>query len=58
MQHIVAHGGQTDPPLFRAAITSSTFLPLQYYYNDTIPEVRLCISVWYIYVIHCLMYAL
>ncbi|KAI0733804.1 Alpha/Beta hydrolase protein [Fomitopsis betulina] len=38
MQHIVAHGGQTDPPLFRAAITSSTFLPLQYYYNDTIPE--------------------
>ena len=39
MQHVVAHGGQTEPPLFRAAITSSTFLPLQYSYNDTIPEV-------------------
>ncbi|EPS95764.1 hypothetical protein FOMPIDRAFT_1032719 [Fomitopsis schrenkii] len=38
IQHVVAHGGQTEPPLFRAAITSSTFLPLQYYYNDTIPE--------------------
>ncbi|KAH9924568.1 Alpha/Beta hydrolase protein [Fomitopsis serialis] len=38
MQHIVAHGGQTEPPLFRAAMTSSTFLPFQYYYNDTIPE--------------------
>ncbi|KZT64879.1 alpha/beta-hydrolase [Daedalea quercina L-15889] len=38
LQHIVANGGQTEPPLFRAAMTSSTFLPFQYYYNDTIPE--------------------
>ncbi|EPS94949.1 hypothetical protein FOMPIDRAFT_1169187 [Fomitopsis schrenkii] len=38
IQHIIAHGGQTEPPLFRAAMTSSTFLPFQYYYNDTIPE--------------------
>ncbi|KAI0733810.1 alpha/beta-hydrolase [Fomitopsis betulina] len=38
IQHIVAHGGHTEPPLFRAAMTSSTFLPFQYYYNDTIPE--------------------
>ncbi|KZP26483.1 alpha beta-hydrolase [Athelia psychrophila] len=29
-QHIVAHGGQTSPPLFRAAMTSSTALPPQY----------------------------
>ena len=40
IQHIIAHGGQTEPPLFRAAMTSSTFLPFQYYYNDTIPEVK------------------
>ncbi|KAH9924570.1 Alpha/Beta hydrolase protein [Fomitopsis serialis] len=29
---------QHVPPLFRAAMTSSTYLPFQYYYNDTIPE--------------------
>ncbi|KAF9479981.1 hypothetical protein BDN70DRAFT_654774 [Pholiota conissans] len=28
----------TAPPLFRAAITSSTFLPSQYPFNDRIPE--------------------
>lgn len=39
LQHVVANGGRTEPPLFRAAMTSSTFLPFQYYYNDTIPEV-------------------
>ncbi|KAE9408457.1 alpha/beta-hydrolase [Gymnopus androsaceus JB14] len=38
LQHIVAHDGQTSPQLFRGAITSSTFLPSQYMYNDTIPE--------------------
>ncbi|KZT64880.1 alpha/beta-hydrolase [Daedalea quercina L-15889] len=38
IQHIVAHGRQTEPPLFRAGMTSSTFLPFQYYYNDTVPE--------------------
>jgi len=40
LQHIVANGGQTNPPLFRAAITSSAFLPSQYKYNDRIPEVN------------------
>ncbi|KAJ4478531.1 Alpha/Beta hydrolase protein [Lentinula lateritia] len=38
VQHIVAQDGQTSPQLFRGAITSSTFLPSQYAYNDTIPE--------------------
>ncbi|KAG2147943.1 Alpha/Beta hydrolase protein [Suillus clintonianus] len=38
IQHLVAHGGNTQPPLFSAAMTSSTFLPSQYNYNDRIPE--------------------
>ncbi|KAG1838526.1 Alpha/Beta hydrolase protein [Suillus subalutaceus] len=38
LQHIVAHGGNTQPPLFKNAMTSSTFLPSQYNYNDRIPE--------------------
>ncbi|KAJ7599342.1 Alpha/Beta hydrolase protein [Mycena floridula] len=38
LQHLVANGGKTTPPLFRGAITSSTFLPSQYAFNDTIPE--------------------
>jgi carboxylesterase type B len=38
LQHLVAHGGNTQPPLFRNAMTSSTFLPSQYNYNDPIPE--------------------
>ncbi|KAG1811280.1 Alpha/Beta hydrolase protein [Suillus subaureus] len=38
IQHVVAHGGNTQPPLFRAAMTSSTFLSSQYNYNDRIPE--------------------
>lgn len=29
----------TSPQLFRAAITSSTFIPSQYYYNAAIPRV-------------------
>ncbi|KAJ7366930.1 Alpha/Beta hydrolase protein [Mycena albidolilacea] len=37
LQHVVAHNGKTSPPLFRAAITSSTFLPSQYGYADTVP---------------------
>lgn len=40
LQHIVANEGNTQPPLFQAAMTSSTYLPFQYDYNDTIPEVR------------------
>ncbi|KAF8168644.1 Alpha/Beta hydrolase protein [Mycena galopus ATCC 62051] len=38
LQHVVANKGQTRPQLFRAAITSSTFLPSQYNYNDRVPE--------------------
>ncbi|KAJ4480046.1 Alpha/Beta hydrolase protein [Lentinula aciculospora] len=38
LQHIVARDGQTSPQLFRGAITSSTFLPSQYMYNDSVPE--------------------
>ncbi|KAF7365208.1 Carboxylic ester hydrolase [Mycena venus] len=38
LQHVVAHNGKTSPQLFRAAITSSTFLPSQYKYNDTVPQ--------------------
>ncbi|KAG1753521.1 Alpha/Beta hydrolase protein [Suillus paluster] len=38
LQHLVAHGGNTQPPLFRAAMTSSTVLASQYNYNDRIPE--------------------
>ncbi|KAJ7664715.1 alpha beta-hydrolase [Mycena rosella] len=38
LQHVVANGGRTEPQLFRAAMTSSTFLPAQYHYNDRIPE--------------------
>jgi len=39
VQHIVANEGATNPPLFRAAMTSSVFLPSEYGYNDPIPEV-------------------
>ncbi|KAI0688126.1 cephalosporin esterase [Cytidiella melzeri] len=38
VQHMVAHGGNTQPPLFKGAITSSTFLPSQYKFNDPISE--------------------
>ncbi|KAH7928321.1 alpha/beta-hydrolase [Leucogyrophana mollusca] len=38
LQHLVANGGNTQPPLFAAAITSSTFLPSQYNYNDRVPQ--------------------
>ncbi|KAJ7470971.1 Alpha/Beta hydrolase protein [Mycena latifolia] len=38
LQHVVANNGQTTPQLFRGAITSSTFLPSQYHYNNRIPE--------------------
>ncbi|KAF9018604.1 alpha/beta-hydrolase [Hymenopellis radicata] len=38
LQQVIANGGATFPPLFRGAITSSTFLPSQYAYNDDIPE--------------------
>ncbi|KAJ6563667.1 Alpha/Beta hydrolase protein [Mycena vulgaris] len=38
LQHVVANNGRTEPQLFRAAMTSSSFLPAQYHYNDRIPE--------------------
>ncbi|KAF8969096.1 Alpha/Beta hydrolase protein [Flammula alnicola] len=38
IQHVVANGGRTNPPLFRAGMTSSTYLPSQYPFNDRIPE--------------------
>ncbi|TFL04226.1 Alpha/Beta hydrolase protein [Pterulicium gracile] len=38
LQHIIAHDGQTSPPLFRAGITSSLFLPPQYSYAHEIPQ--------------------
>ena len=39
LQQVIANNGATNPPLFRAAITSSTYLPSQYAYNDVVPEV-------------------
>ncbi|KAG7095864.1 hypothetical protein E1B28_006556 [Marasmius oreades] len=38
LQHIIAEDGKTNPQLFRGAITSSTFLPSQYMFNDPLPE--------------------
>jgi carboxylesterase type B len=38
LQHVIAHGGQTSPPLFRSAITSSSYVPPQYPYDHEIPE--------------------
>ncbi|KAJ7125564.1 Alpha/Beta hydrolase protein [Mycena crocata] len=38
LQQVVANNGKTRPQLFRGAITSSSFLPSQYQYNDRIPE--------------------
>ncbi|KAJ6508683.1 Alpha/Beta hydrolase protein [Mycena sanguinolenta] len=38
IQHLISRDGKTSPQLFRAAITSSTFIPSQYHYNDTIPQ--------------------
>ncbi|KAJ7692098.1 Alpha/Beta hydrolase protein [Mycena rosella] len=38
LQQVVANDGQRKPQLFREAITSSTFLPSQYKYNNRIPE--------------------
>ncbi|KAK0211202.1 Alpha/Beta hydrolase protein [Desarmillaria ectypa] len=38
LQQVIANDGQTSPPLFRAAITSSSFLPSQYAFNDVVPE--------------------
>ncbi|KAF9532671.1 Alpha/Beta hydrolase protein [Crepidotus variabilis] len=38
LQHAVANGGKTNPPLFRNAVSSSMFYPPQYKFNDPLPE--------------------
>ncbi|KAI0782410.1 cephalosporin esterase [Irpex lacteus] len=38
IQHMLAHGGNTQPPLFKGAISGSLYLPPQYHFNDRIPE--------------------
>ncbi|KAL1689431.1 Alpha/Beta hydrolase protein [Schizophyllum commune] len=38
-QHVVANDGQTSPPLFDTAMTSSNYLPPQYDVEDPISEV-------------------
>ncbi|TFY71846.1 hypothetical protein EVG20_g1153 [Dentipellis fragilis] len=38
LQHIVANGGNTKPPLFRAGVANSPFLPFQFNFDDTTPE--------------------
>ncbi|KAJ7314752.1 Alpha/Beta hydrolase protein [Mycena albidolilacea] len=38
IQQVIAHNGKTEPQLFRAAITSSTYLPPQYRYSDQVPQ--------------------
>ncbi|KAJ7074583.1 Alpha/Beta hydrolase protein [Mycena amicta] len=40
IQHALAHNGKTEPKLFRAAITSSTFIPSQYPYDHWVPQTR------------------
>lgn len=39
LYHIIANDGQTNPPLFDNAMSSSTYLVPQYQYNASIPEV-------------------
>ncbi|KAJ7188745.1 Alpha/Beta hydrolase protein [Mycena filopes] len=38
LQHVIANDGKTRPPLFRGAMTSSSFLLSQYPYNGKIPQ--------------------
>ena len=38
LQQVIARNGQTNPPLFRGAIASSTFLPSQYAFDEPIPQ--------------------
>ncbi|KAJ7049577.1 Alpha/Beta hydrolase protein [Mycena amicta] len=38
IQQVIANNGNTVPQLFRAAISSSTYLPSQYQHNDAVPE--------------------
>ena len=41
LQHVIAQNGNTQPPLFRGVMTSSTFLPSQYPYDGAVPEASL-----------------
>ena len=45
MQHMIADGGDTQPPLFRAGISSSLFMPPQFKFDDPIPEVGV-LEIW------------
>ncbi|KAL4259478.1 Carboxylic ester hydrolase, partial [Pleurotus pulmonarius] len=38
LQHVVARDGMTSPPLFRAAMSSSSFLPSQHPFDGSVPE--------------------
>ncbi|KAL0960003.1 hypothetical protein HGRIS_011655 [Hohenbuehelia grisea] len=38
IQHMIANGGRTNPPLFKGGISSSSFIPSQYRFDDPIPE--------------------
>ncbi|KAF4596849.1 hypothetical protein EYR40_007461 [Pleurotus pulmonarius] len=38
LQQVIAHNGRTNPPLFRAAMSSSTYLPSQHHFDDPVPE--------------------
>ncbi|KAJ7259567.1 Alpha/Beta hydrolase protein [Mycena haematopus] len=38
IQHMVARNGKTHPKLFRAAMTSSTYIGSQFNYNNKIPQ--------------------
>ncbi|KAF5343387.1 hypothetical protein D9758_015614 [Tetrapyrgos nigripes] len=38
LNHLIANGGKTTPPLFHGAILSSIYLPPVYEWNDEIPE--------------------
>lgn len=52
MQHMIADGGNTQPPLFRAGMLSSLFLPQQFNFDDPVPEVsaaRPLIRFWYLW---------
>lgn len=45
IQHMLGNGGNTQPKLLKTIISSSSFLPSQYAYDDPIPEVCLCSGV-------------
>ncbi|TRM63328.1 Alpha/Beta hydrolase protein [Schizophyllum amplum] len=38
LHHIIANGGNTNPPLFKKAMLSSLFVPPEYSFDDEIPE--------------------